>query len=213
MRDDSLVDLLTRLARCFPPHAPLSMRPSAGSGEWARLEGRFPGGHARRWFAACDGQENELPSYDGHRFCSRGEAEALMNVADEIRADPEGYWIEAHWIAIADDLGGHQLMIDDCDGRVLSVAHDDNHVRVLAESPEAWIEALVRGHADGTIVWDTTFGLTEKRVLDEVEAHRAEVDAGRVAPVPTRQKRVAMAAILALALVLVLVVVWLEAHR
>jgi hypothetical protein len=213
MRDDSLVDLLAALARCFPAHAPLSMRPSAGSEEWARLGGRFPGGHARRWFAACDGQTDELPSYDGHCFCSRQEAEASMNVADEIRADPEGYWIAAHWIAFADDLAGHQIMIDDRDGRVLSVAHDDDHVRVLAESPEAWVEALVRGHADGTIVWDTTFGLVEKRVLDEVSAYRADVAAGRVVPLPTSQQRITMAAVAILALFLVLVVVWLEAHR
>jgi hypothetical protein len=136
-----------------------------------------------------------------------------MNVADEIRADPEGYWIAAHWIAIADDLAGHQIMIDDRDGRVLSVAHDDDHVRVLAESPEAWVEALVRGHADGTIVWDTTFGLVEKRVLDEVSAYRADVAAGRVVPLPTSQQRITMAAVAILALFLVLVVVWLEAHR
>jgi hypothetical protein len=213
MRDDSLVDLFARLAHCFPPHAPLSMRPSAGSEEWARLGVRFPGGHARRWFAACDGQKNELPSYDGHYFCSREEAEASMKTADEIRANPKGYWIAAHWIAIADDLASHQIMIDDHDGRVLSVAHDDDQVRVLAESPEAWIEALVRGHADGTIVWDTTFGLVEKRVLDDVSAYRAAVAAGRVAPVPTRQQRAAMAAIAILVLVLVLVVVWLEARR
>src|SRR5262245_32459205 len=189
MADDDLPELMTRLARVFPAEGPLSLHPPASEEAWARLADRFPGGHARCWFAACDGQADTLPFYDGHELCSLAEAESTMRIADEIRAGPEGYWVEPHWLAIASDLSGHHLMIDDRDGRVLSGAHDDDHVTVLAPSPKAWIAQLLRDHDTGAVVHDPTFGLIEREVLARVEAHRREAEARANAPMTGRDKR------------------------
>lgn len=210
---DELSDLLARVARLFPPDAPLSLRPSAGPEAWARVAERFPGGHAQRWFAACDGQADALPFYDAHELCTLEEAAAAMRIADEIRAEPEGYWVEPHWLAIASDLGGQHLMIDDRDGRVLSVAHDDDAVAVVAPSPEAWLAQLLRDHEAGVVVYDPTFGLIEKEVVDRVAAHHAEVAARASAPLTTRQ-RLQLAATIAIVLgLMALLVFWLETHR
>ncbi|MFO0714677.1 MAG: SMI1/KNR4 family protein [Sandaracinus sp.] len=211
MSDEALPELISKLKRCFPESAPLTLRPSAGAQAWASAAPRFPGGHARRWFAALDGQSDELPAYDGHSFFTLAEALAAMKVADEIREQPEPYWVDATWISIASDHTSHHLMIDDRDGRVLSVAPDDDHVTVLAESPEAWIDSLVRGVADGTTVWHQAFGLVPKRVIDEVEAHRAgSAGAARRSP----DDRVKILAGIGIALVVAaLLAVWFELHR
>ena len=181
MEPEPLNRLLERLKGLFPPEAPLRLLPSSGPGAWAAVADRYPGGHAARWFAASDGQADELPTFDAHSFCSLAEALNIAETCAELRAQPDGYWVEASWIPIATDLTGHTLMLDDRDGRVLSVAHDDDHVAVLAPSPEAWISGLLEAHAAGTIVWDSTFGLVEQATLDDVQAFKA-AQAGRRAP-------------------------------
>ena len=179
MEPESLNRLLERLKGLFPPEAPLRMLPSSGPEAWAAVAERYPGGHAARWFAASDGQADELPTFDAHRFCSLADALNIAETCAELRAQPDGYWVEASWIPIATDLTGHTLMLDDRDGRVLSVAHDDDHVAVLADSPEAWISGLLEAHAAGTIVWDSTFGLVEQATLDDVQAFKAAQAARR----------------------------------
>ena len=179
MEPETLNRLLERLKGLFPPEAPLRMLPSSGPGAWAAVAERYPGGPAARWFAASDGQADELPTFDAHSFCSLADALNIAETCAELRAQPDGYWVEASWIPIAADLSGHTLMLDDRDGRVLSVAHDDDHVAVLADSPEAWISGLLEAHAAGTIVWDSTFGLVEQATLDDVQAFKAAQAARR----------------------------------
>ena len=70
MELESLNRLLERLKGLFPPEAPLRLLPSSGPGAWAAVAERYPGGPASRWFAASDGQADELPTFDAHRFCS-----------------------------------------------------------------------------------------------------------------------------------------------
>lgn len=139
MQNDSggVEHLLDRLADCFLPEASLSLRPSAGTDVWTCVSDPFTGGHAKRWFAATDGQGDELPVYDAHSFCSLLEAQEAMRIADDIRTGPDGYWVEHQWLAIASDLSGQFIMVDDRDGRVVRVFHDDDPVKILASSPEA----------------------------------------------------------------------------
>lgn len=207
---DELEHLLDRLAGCFPSQAPLSLRPTAGTEAWARVSDRFTGGHAKRWFAATDGQEDEIPVYDAHSFCSLSEAEEAMRIADDIRAEPDGYWVEPQWLAIASDHSGQHIMIDDRDGRVLGVAHDDDYVEVLASSPEAWIAKLIEEHESGSMTWSSTFGLIETGVLEGIRERRAEVEARRNAP-PSGKQKLGLGLTLAAAIALVgLLVWWLE---
>lgn len=149
--------------------APLRLRPPAEASAWAPLAARFTGGPARRWFAACGGQPEGDLFYDGHGLCSLDEAVASLQIFDEVRreteADKHEYWVEPHWVPIASDLAGHHLMIDDRDGRVLSVAHEDDSVGVLGVSPESWLAGLLRDFEDGPVVYAEHFGLIEREVL------------------------------------------------
>lgn len=213
MADDDLTQLLGRVARIFPEEAPLSLAPPASEEAREQHADRFSGGHALRWFASCDGQAGALPFYDAHELCSLAEAVEAMRIADDIRAEPEGYWVEPHWLAIASDRSGHHLMIDDRDGRVLSVAHDDDHVTVLAPSPEAWLAKLISDRATGAVVHDPVFGLIEREVLARVEAHRRERQAREKAPRAPRGKLTATLWTAAAVAILLLVIWWLETHR
>jgi hypothetical protein len=207
--NDDLSTLLARVSRCFPPDAPITLAPPVAFDE-ASPRWR---GHVRRWFAASNGQADELPFWDAHSLAGVAQALHTAQICDDLRAEPDGYWVQPSWASIASDYAGHHIMLDDDDGRVLSVAHDDDHVVVLAPSPELWLEGLLAGFADGTIVWDDTFGLITKRVVDDVAAHRAEAAARAAAPLSLRQK-------LLLALYLVVgvgvigaFIAWLEAGR
>jgi hypothetical protein len=206
---NDLPTLLQRVAGCFPPGAPLTLAPpvsfDAASGRWR--------GHARRWFAASDGQVDELPFWDAHSLAGLEHALLTARTCDDLRAEPDGYWVQPSWVSIASDYAGHHIMLDDDDGRVLSVAHDDDHVAVLAPSPEAWLEGLLAGHADGTIVWDDTFGLVKKQVLDDVAAHRAEAAARAVAPLTARQRWSLALYLVVVVAVVVGVIALLEAGR
>src|SRR5690349_20049113 len=142
----SLESLLRQLPSLFPASHPLVLRPSADG--FGRHAERFSGGHAARWFAALDGQEGSEPFADAHSLMSLADADAALSVADAIREQGD-YWVEPHWFPIAWDGAGQHYMIDDHDGRVLYVAHDDDAIHVVASSPEAWLERLVEGHARG----------------------------------------------------------------
>ena len=167
--------LLARLQASFPADAPLRLRDPA---PWdPSLDARFPGGHVRRWFAACDGQEGAEPAVDAHALCSLAEARSVLHTIDALRAEPEGYWVEPHWLPITSDGAGQHLMIDDRTGAVLSVAHDDDHVDPLAPSPEAWLQDLCDGLESGALVWDSTFGITSAADLAAMEARRREREA------------------------------------
>jgi hypothetical protein len=205
-------ELLRRLPALFPASAPLVLRPAAGG--FAPLATRFTGGHAARWFAACDGQEGELPFADAHALTSLEEAIAAMEIADDIRRHPEGYWVEPHWLAIASDGAGQHLMVDDHDGRVLAVAHDDDHVDVVAPSIEAWLGGLLEGHARGTVVWNETFGLIETARLAAIEeARRAHHARQTPTPLTVRQKLGLGVTMGAMATLIGLIIWWLESRR
>lgn len=178
MSDAELRELMSKLSLRFPRSALLSMLPSAGPAAWRPFAERFPGGPARRWFAAWDGQADELPFWDGHSLGGLAQAAEIARECDALRAEPDGYWVQPSWISIGSDLAGHHLMIDDADGRVLSVAHDDDHVVVLAPSPEAWLAELEAGCSTGTITWEPAFGLIFQKTLDEVAAWHARPRGG-----------------------------------
>lgn len=177
-----LYALLKQLQEQFPSANPLNLEPTAGTEAWGSDALRFSGGPARRWFAATNGQSDSSPAVYSYTFCPLDEALVAVETTDALRAEPEGYWVEPHWIAIAHDGAGQYIMIDDLDGRVLMVAHDDDEVDVLAESPESWLQELIGGCASGTLVWDAVFGLTDADELAEVHryqtAHR-KVNADR----------------------------------
>ncbi|MBX3184634.1 MAG: SMI1/KNR4 family protein [Polyangiaceae bacterium] len=189
------------------------MKPSGA--QFAPHAERYSGGHAARWFAATDGQQGDEPFADAHVLCSLAEALDAAEIADQIRSEPEGYWVEPHWLPIASDGAGQHFMIDDRDGRVLAVAHDDDHVKVIAPSPEAWLEALLDGHASGSIVWDEVFGLIEVEKLERVHAsqraHAARMEQSAELP-PKHQ--IGLALVVGVVVVLVLAMAWyLEARR
>lgn len=168
-----LTSLIRRLASVFPAMAPLRLRPPVEASAWSSLASRFAGGHARRWFAACGGQPEGDLFYDGHGLCSLDEAVASLQIFDEVRreteADDHEYWVEPHWVPIASDLAGRHLMIDDRHGRVLSVAHDDDHVVELGASPELWLAGLLRDFEDGPVVYAEHYGLIEREVLRKAQ--------------------------------------------
>jgi hypothetical protein len=102
-------------------------------------------------------------------------------------------------------------MIDDHDGRVLAVSHDDEHVEVLGGSPEAWLAKLLDDHAQGAVVWDRTFGLIEKSELEQVrEFHREQAERRKL---PTKHK-LGLALAVGLAMALMGLFIWfLESRR
>ena len=205
--------LLARLSELFPAEHPLDLLPSAGPDTWASLAERFPGGHAERWFAATDGQANELPAVLAHTFSSLRDAASILQTTDELRAEPEGYWVESWWIAITTDHAGQHIMLDDRDGRVLMVAHDDDAIEVLAPSAEEWIGQILRDHADGTLVWDGTFGLIDAEELAGIHARIAAREARRNAPIPLKHKVGLALTLLGTSGLVALVIWWLEGHR
>jgi hypothetical protein len=212
---DDLASRLQRLPGLFPSTCPLVLKPGS-PGAWASssIGTRFTGGHAARWFSACDGQEGDEPFADAHALCSLEEAVAAMQIADDIRREPEGSWVEPHWLAIASDGAGQHLMIDDRDGRVLAVAHDDDHVDVVAPSVEAWLAGLLEGHARGTIVWNETFGLIDTARLAAIEeARRAHHARQTPTPLTVRQKLGLGVTMGAMATLIGLVIWWLESRR
>ncbi len=195
----------------FPASSPLKLRPSAEA--FGRHAERFSGGHAARWFAATNGQHGEAPFAGAHYLCSLEDALAAVRIADELRAQPDGYWVEPCWLPIASDGAGQHFMIDDRDGRVLGVAHDDDHVEVIAESPEAWLERLLDGHAQGTVVWDEVFGLIDKAELDRIHESRAQAERERNAPLPLKHKLL-LALMISLTLLVMGFFTWfVETHR
>jgi hypothetical protein len=209
----TLVNLLARLPALFPAQSLLVLKPSAE--QFLVCAARYSGGHAARWFAATDGQQGDRPFADAHALCSLAEALEAAKIADQVRSEPDGYWVEPQWLAIASDGAGQHFMIDDRDGRVLAAAHDDDHVKEIASSPEAWLKSLLDGHANGSIVWDEVFGLVAAKELEEVhEAHRAQAArAQQGAAIPTKHK-LGLALTVGLTLVLTLLVAWyLETHR
>lgn len=214
MADAPLAELLARLPSLFPESHPLVLVPSADG--FAPHAERYAGGHAARWFAATDGQRGEEPFADAHSLCSLAEALEAAKVADGLRAEPNGYWVEPQWLAIASDHAGQHFMIDDVTGRVLAVAHDDDAVAVIAESPEAWLTSLVEGHAKGTIVWDEVYGLidaAELALMRGAQQANAARAAARAAPLPTKHK-IGLALTLTAALGAMALFVWyLETHR
>lgn len=211
--DATLAVLLARLSALFPAASPLVLNPSAE--QFAPHAERYSGGHAARWFAATNGQQGDRPFAGAHALCSLEEALEAAKIADQLRAEPDGYWVEPQWLAIASDGAGQHFMIDDRDGRVLAVAHDDDHVEELAASPEAWLEGLLDGHAKGTVVWDEVFGLIEATKLEQVhEAQRARAKRTQEsAQIPTKHK-IGLALTVGVAVGLSLVFAWyLETHR
>ena len=141
------------------------------------------------------------------------EAVAALQIADELRQQPEGYWVEPHWLAIASDGAGQHLMVDDKDGRVLAVAHDDDHVDVVAPSIEAWLEHLIDGHAAGTVVWDEVFGLVDASRLAAIHAARRAHEARRQPAAMTSRQKVGLGFTLGgLAALIALVIWWLESR-
>jgi hypothetical protein len=209
---DTLQALLARFPPLFPASSPLELKPSAAG--FAPHEQRFPGGHAARWFAACDGQRGDRPFAHAHALCSLAEAVEAMRIADDIRTEPDGYWVEPHWLAIASDGAGQHFMIDDRDGRVLAVSHDDEHVEVLGASPEAWLANLLDDHARGAVVWDGTFGLIEAKELEQIhEFHREQAERGKLeALAPKHKLGLALGVVLAMA-VMGLFIWFLESRR
>lgn len=210
----TLAELLTRARELFPAERPLALEPS--SERFAENAARYPGGHAARWFAVTDGQRGDAPFADAHALCSLAEALQASEVADRLRSeDADGYWVEPHWLAIASDGAGQHIMLDDRDGRILAVAHDDDHVEVIASSPEAWLESLLDGHANGSVVWDEVFGLVDAeelaRVHDAQRAHASRV--ARSARIPTKHK-IGLGVTTGTVVLLSLVLAWyLETHR
>ncbi len=211
--DATLEALFARILALFPATRPLVLRSAVEP--FAPHAARYSGGHAARWFATIDGQRGDDPFADGHALCSLAYALDAAKIADEIRSGPEGYWVDARWLAIASDGAGQHVMIDDRDGRVLAVAHDDDHVRELASSPEAWLKMLIDGHAAGSIVWDDVFGLVEAEKLEDVREHQRAQSARsqQRAQISTKHKiGLVMTAVVIVAIVLV--AVWtIETHR
>ena len=209
-----LSTLLKNLTERFPPEHPIELRPSAGPDAWTRSESRFPDGHARRWFAATDGQANTLPAFLAHSFCSLDEARDALRIADDIRAEADRCWVEPEWLAIAGDGAGQHIMIDDRDGRVLRVAHDDDYIDVLAPSPEAWIASLLRDLDEGVLAWDETFGLIETEELARIRAHHEKVAARQQpGPLPLKHKIGLSMTLLGLTVLMALFIWFLETHR
>jgi len=212
---DDLASRLLRLPGLFPSTSPLVLKPGSPDAWAASSVGtRFTGGHAARWFSACDGQEGDEPFADAHALCSLPEAIAAMQIADDLRAAPDGYWVEPHWLAIASDGAGQHLMIDDRDGRVLAVAHDDDHIKVIAPSVEAWLAGLIDGVARGTVVHDEVFGLIDVDRLAAIHAARRDREA-RQQPTPlTGRQKLGLGVTVGLTTTLVgLLIWWLEAQR
>ncbi len=209
-----LSTLLAKLVDRFPPEHAIELRPSAGSDAWASLEDRFSGGHARRWFAATNGQANTLPAVLSHSFCSLADARDALRIADEIRAEPDGYWVEPEWIAIAGDGAGQHIMIDDRDGRVLMVAHDDDYVEVLATSADEWLASLLRDFDRGVLTCDRTFGLIETEELARIHARQEEQRSRhQPRPLPLKHKPgLALTVMVSLAL-MALFIWYAETHR
>jgi hypothetical protein len=211
--DRDLAALLDRLAARFPEAHPVRLRPPADAAVWGRHAERFSG-HARRWFSVTDGQDGRRPAIDGYRFESLADALQVVEVSDELRAEPEGYWVEPSWLPIAGDGAGQHFMIDDDDGRVLAVAHDDDAVAVLADSPEAWLEDLLAAHASGALVFHPTFGLTSAEELAAMERRRAERRARQEpGPLPLKHKIGLALTLLSTAVLSALVIWWLESTR
>lgn len=209
-----LSDLLARCAALFPATNPLVLSPSAG--QFGAVAGRYAGGHAARWFAATDGQQGEEDSFaDGFGLCSLAYALEAAKIADQIRSEPDGYWVEPHWLAIASDGAGYLFMIDDRDGRVLAVAHDDDYVKEIGRSPEEWLTSLLDGHANGSIVWDEHLGLVALTKLEKTRAGQ-RVRAERAlenATIPTKHK-IGLGLTVGLVTALFLFVTWyFETHR
>lgn len=203
--------LLRQLPDLFPLSTPLVLKASADG--FAAHAARFNGGHAARWFAAVDGQVGDEPFADAHALCSLTEAVAAMGIADGLRVEPDGYWVEAHWLAIASDGAGQHLMIDDHDGRVLAVAHDDDHVDVVAPSVEAWLQHLIDGHAAGTVVWDEVFGLIDATRLAAIHASQRAHTARREPTPMTRAQKVGLGVTMGgLAALITVVIWWLESR-
>jgi hypothetical protein len=196
----------------FPASSPLVLKPGAGA--FAPHAERFSRGHVARWFSATDGQEGDRPFAEAHALCSLAEALEVMRIGDDLRSQPDGYWVEPHWLAIASDGAGQHLMIDDHDGRVLAVAHDDDHVQVVAPSAEVWLALLLEGHAKGYLVWDETFGLIDAESLAGIHAaQRAQAERQRARPVPWRH-RLGLGTTIGLMLLLSGLFVWvLVTHR
>lgn len=208
-----LLSLLTRVQALFPSAFTPELRPGVELPPEVRA--RYAGGHVARWFAATDGQRSDEAFAMGYELCSLTDALDSAAIADGLRAEPDGYWVEPEWLAIASDGAGQHLMIDDRTGRVLDVAHDDDGVDEIASSPEAWLQALLDGHARGSIVHDEGFGLVDAALLERVrQAERArERRAAEDATIPTRHK-VSLAIITLLALgLLALFVGYLESRR
>ena len=209
--DAPLEPLLAKLPGLFPASSPFSLTPSAKA--FAPHSERFSGGHAARWFAASDGEEGQRPFADAHYLCSLAEALEAMQIADELRAQHEGYWVLPHWLAIASDGSGHHFMIDDANGNVLSVAHDDEHVEVIAPSAAAWLGHLIDGHAESSVVWDKVFGLIEVAELEQIHAAQASGNALRPPELSPKQKlRGALGAVL-VAIIMGCWIWFLETHR
>ncbi|MCA9640156.1 MAG: SMI1/KNR4 family protein [Polyangiaceae bacterium] len=213
-RETKLASKLEELLERFSEERPV-LRPPAGAAAWQALAERFPNGHCRRWFEACDGQDTAYSFYDSHELVTLSEAADAMRIADDIRAEPDGYWVEPQWLAIAADNSGQHIMIDDRDGRVLAVAHDDDNVPVLAESPEAWLQSLLDGLDDGSIQWDRTFGLIETKVLEDVAAYKqAQAERKQQAAQMTPKQRLGLFLTLGITMGLMgLLIWWLESRR
>lgn len=211
--NSAVAELLRRVSALFPESSPLLLVPS--SQQFAHHAQRYAGGHAAHWFAATDGQQGDRPFADAHALCSLVESLEAAKIADEIRAEPGGYWVEPHWLAIASDGAGQHIMVDDLDGRVLAVAHDDDHVEVLAPSTVAWLSELLDGYAARTVVWDDVFGLVEAKKLERVnESRREQAARQQQNGVLTTKQKVGLVVAVGLAMASMLLLVWyLETHR
>ena len=210
---DELASLLDRLVAAFPDEQRIALRPPPDESGWGGYAKRFSG-HARRWFEATDGQVDARPAVDGYRFESLANALATVAITEELRAEPEGYWVEPSWLAIAGDGAGQHFMIDDDDGRVLAVAHDDDAVTVLADSPEEWLEGLLADHASGALVFHRTFGLTSAEELAAMERRQAEIRArNQPGPLPLKHKLGLTLTLMLTTGLMALLIWWLESNR
>ena len=77
-----LATQLERLLERFTEERPV-LRPPAGEAAWEPLAERFPNGHCRRWFEACDGQDTAYAFYDAHELMKLSEAVDCMRIADD----------------------------------------------------------------------------------------------------------------------------------
>ena len=62
------------------------------------------------------------PFADAHALCSLEEAVAAMQIADDIRGGPDGYWVEPWWLAIASDGAGQYRLAGVPAGEVAAIA-------------------------------------------------------------------------------------------